>query len=129
MQSAERKSNMRRIKLLLLGFLIPFLSGFIFYSWAEAFEFPAKYGDWHMGPGMMGSWGTGGFGMFLLMAFWALAIVGLIFLVKWMFQAISGAKERKVDGSFGAIEILKQRYARGEIDQAEFETKKRALAD
>jgi putative membrane protein len=120
---------MRRIKLLLLGFLIPFLSGFIYYSWAEAFEPPARYGDWHMGPGMMGSWCTGGFGMFLLMAFWALAIVGLIFLVKWMFQAISGAKERKVDGSFGAIEILKQRYARGEIDQAEFETKKRALAD
>jgi len=31
---------MRRIKLLLLGFLIPFLSGFIYYSWAEAFEPP-----------------------------------------------------------------------------------------
>jgi len=78
---------------------------------------------------MMSSWDIGGFGMFLIMAFWALGIVGLIFLIKWMFQAISGAKERKVDGSFGAIEILKQRYARGEIDQAEFETKKRALAD
>lgn len=85
--------------------------------------------DWHMGPGMMGSWGMGGFGMIFMMVFWALAIAGLIFLVKWLVQATKGDKGRKLGGSLGAIEILKQRYARGEIDKAEFESKKRTLED
>lgn len=120
---------MRRIKLLIFGFLIPILSGFIFYSLSEAIEHPARYGDWHMGPGMMGSWGMGGFGMIFMMVFGVLAIAGLIFFVKWLVLAFKGDKGRKPGGSFEAIEILKQRYARGEIDQAEFESKKRSLAD
>jgi putative membrane protein len=121
----ERKYMMKRINLLIFGFLLPLLSGFMFYSWGEAFEGPARYGDWHMGPGMMGSWGMGGFGMIFMMVFWVLVIVGLIALVKWL---IPSKKDEKA-GSLGAIEILKQRYARGEIDQVEFETQKRALAD
>ena len=65
--------------------------------------------------------------MIFMMVFWALAIAGLIFLVKWLVQATRGDKEIKLGGSLGAIEILKQRYARGEIDKAEFESKKRTL--
>jgi putative membrane protein len=78
-----------------------------------------------MGPGMMGCWGMGGFGMIFMMVFWVLAIVGLVFLIKWLIQAATG---QKGNDSSKAIDILKERYAREEIDKAEFEVKNRALA-
>jgi len=108
----KRKYMMKRINLLLFGFLIPLISGFIFYSWGEAFESSARYGDWLMGPGMMGAWGMGGFGMILMMVFWVLVIVGFIFLVKWMIPSKKDDMEREHGSSLGAIEILKQCYAR-----------------
>lgn len=87
-----------------------------------------QYGGWHMGPGMMGSdWGMGWFGMIVMLAFWILLIIALVFLVKWLIQATSGKKVPP--GSNRGLEILKERYARGEIDKAEFETKKRDLLD
>lgn len=120
---------MRRINLLLLGFILSFLAGFVFTPRNNALALTERYGDWHMGPGMMGSWGMGGFGMIYMMVFWVLAIVGLIFVVKWLIQATRGNTKKQSENSLEAIEILKQRYARGEIDQAEFESKKRSLAD
>ena len=120
---------MRHIKLLLLGFATSLLSGFILFSPSHALAQSGRYSDWHMGPGMMGSWGMGGFGMIFMMVFWVLAIVGLVFLIKWLIQSTRGQKE-KIDGdSSSAIDILKKRYAGGEIDKAEFETRKSALAD
>jgi putative membrane protein len=53
--------------------------------------------------------------------------VGVVFLVKYLMQ--SGGREGR-SGSSGssALDILEQRYARGEIDQEEFEAKKRELS-
>lgn len=116
---------MKRINLIFIGLLISLLSGFVFYSSGEAFDAPSRYGDWHMFPGMMGSWGTGGFGMIFMTVFWLLAIFGLIFLLKWIFPF----KKDKIESDLTAIEILKQRYARGEIDKAEFESKKQTLTN
>ena len=118
---------MRRIKLLLLGFVTYLLSGFIFFLPNHALAQSGRYSDWHMGPGMMGSWGMGGFGMIFMMVFWVLAIVGLIFIVKWLIQAATGQKGNVDNNSSRAIEILKERFARGEIDKAEFETKRELL--
>ena len=88
-----------------------------------------QYGGWHMGPGMMGGgWGMGWFGTILMLAFWILVVVGLVFLIKWLIQSTSGKKEI-YPGSFRALDILKERYARGEIDKTEFETKKRDLQE
>jgi putative membrane protein len=48
-------------------------------------------------------------------------------LIKWLIQ--STRSEKSADGgSQRALEILKERYARGEIDKAEFEEKRRDLA-
>ncbi len=116
---------MKRLKLFFLGFLIPLLSVFIFFSVSEAFDASRRYGTWHLGPGMMGSWSMGGFGMILMMAFWVLLIVALIFLVRWL---LASNKDEKLD-NLSAVEILKQRYAKGEIDKTEFESIKRTLVD
>ena len=101
----------------LFGMLIP---------WNQALAQPRDYGGWHMGPGMMGNWGMGWFGMIFMMIFWVLVIVGLVFLIKWLIQTTSSGKSAEQTGS-RAVEILKERYARGEIDKAEFESKKKDL--
>ena len=120
---------MSRIKLLLLGFATSLLFGFILFSPSHALAQSGRYSDWQMGPEMMGSWGIGGFGMIFMMVFWVLAIVGLVFLIKWLIQTTIGQKGKVDDNSFSAIDILKKRYASGEIDKTEFDTRKRALAD
>jgi putative membrane protein len=87
-----------------------------------------RYEGWHMGPGMMGDWGMGWFGGIFMMAFWILIVVGLVLVIRWLVQATSKKGDSGQPAS-GAIDILKERYARGEIDKAQFETMKRDLAD
>ncbi len=96
--------------------------------WHQALAQPGGSGGWQMGPGMMGNWGMGWFGMIFMVVFWVLVIVGLVFLIKWLIQTTSSRKTGDRMGS-SAIEILKERYARGEIDKAEFEAKKKDLAE
>jgi len=71
------------------------------------------------GPGFFGM----GFGMLL---FWGLLIVGVIVLVRWL-AAGPDRRAPRTEGPSSALDILAQRYARGEIDRAEFEQKRRDL--
>jgi putative membrane protein len=76
---------------------------------------------------MMGGYGmTGGFGFgWIFMILWAmLIIIGIVVLVKWI-SAPSAAE--KHSGESRALNILKERYARGEIDEQEFQKKKHDL--
>ncbi len=85
---------------------------------ALAQERPYDWG-WGIHPMMWGAWG---FGMMLMMVlFWALLIAGVVFLIRWL---LGQSKESRTDS---ALEILRQRYARGEINKDEFESKKRDL--
>ena len=84
------------------------------------------YGDWGcLGPGMMG-WGGWGFGWIFMIIFWGLIIVGLVFLVKWL-AGLSGSRVPHEKERDSALEILRQRYAKGEINKEEFDQKKRDL--
>ena len=56
-----------------------------------------------------------------MLLFWGLIVVGLILGIRWL---IGQAKETRSDS---ALEILRQRYARGEINKEEFEAKKKDL--
>jgi putative membrane protein len=99
------------------------------FPWNQALAQQRGNGGWGMmGPGMMGNWGMGWFGMIFMMIFWVLVIVGLVFLIKWLIQTTSSGKASEKTGS-RAIEILKERFARGEIDKAEFEAKKKDLLE
>jgi putative membrane protein len=87
-------------------------------GWVVAQERGYEWG-WGMHPmwWMGGAWG---FGMMLMMfIFWGLVIAGLVLGIRWL---ISESKGRSGDS---ALEILRQRYARGEINKEEFEAKKK----
>lgn len=77
---------------------------------------------WDMHPmGWMGGvWGIGM--MFMMLLFWVLIIAAIVFGVRWL---MSEGKERRSDS---ALEILRQRYARGEINKEEFEAKRKDLS-
>ena len=56
--------------------------------------------------------------------FWIAALIGLFFLIRWAVQQ-GQSGDRK--GGEDPLEILKQRYAKGEVDKEEFEQKKKDL--
>ena len=74
---------------------------------------------------MMGYYGWmgafGGVGMLLGMLVWLAVVVLLVWSVSTLFDRPDG------DTRIDALEILKRRYAAGEISSAEFETARRAL--
>ncbi len=71
---------------------------------------------------MLGLWGIWGIGMMLMMfAFWGVVIAGIVLAIRWL---VSQGRESRTDT---ALDILRQRYARGEINKDEFEAKKRDL--
>ena len=78
-----------------------------------------------IGPGMMGyGYGYGmGIGMLL---FWGLVVFAVVSLISGFFSKTSHPNSPE-GHSDDALEILKKRYARGEIDKAEFDAKRRDL--
>src|SRR5919197_6327746 len=66
--------------------------------------------QWSTHP-VMFMWGAGGLVMMLMMlVFWALVIAGLILALRWLMRQGGAVRHDE------ALEILRQRYARGEID-------------
>jgi len=80
---------------------------------------PYEWG-WRMHP----TWGVGwGFGMMLMMAlFWGAIIVACVMGGGWF------RRQNKTSPGDSAMTILRERFARGEIEKDEFETKKRELS-
>ena len=64
-----------------------------------------------------------GFGGGIMWLFWIL----LILVIVWAVKAVAGSSNSPTDKGKSALEILQERYARGEIDQQEFEQKRKDL--
>jgi len=72
---------------------------------------------WHQMWGWDGGWGLGmgwGFGLMHVL-WWTALVVGVVALFRWS----SGGGRRP--GRDSALQILRERYARGEIDKIEFD--------
>jgi putative membrane protein len=84
---------------------------------------------WGGGPGMWGyGYGMPWFGHILMIVFWVAVIVGIIFLIRWLVvTSRSGGHQDVSRGGDTALDILRKRYARGEIDKQDFEERKRDL--
>ena len=75
----------------------------------------------------MGGWGMGWFGMIFMIIFWGLIIVGLVLLIRWLIQNTSGKRQTGVRTGSNAMDILKERYAKGEINRDKFESMKKDI--
>ena len=84
---------------------------------AQAQERAYEWG-WGMHP-MWGVWGIAMMVMMLL--FWGVVIVGIVLGIRWL---MGQGREPQRDT---AMDILRQRYARGEITKEDFEARKRDL--
>ncbi len=77
---------------------------------------------WGLGYGSWGTW-MGWLGPVLMLAVWALIITGGVFLIRFLVRQGQGYHRED-----SALEILKRRYARGEISKEEYEAKRGDLA-
>ncbi len=74
---------------------------------------------------MMGyGYGYGWFGMIFMMLWWVLIIVGIALFIKWLAEQSRATSNNEKS----PLEILKERYAKGEINKEEFEAKKKDLS-
>ncbi len=89
------------------------------------------FGGSGMGPGMMGGFGMHGYGgqfgfgfnpvgAILSLVFWALIIGGIALLVVW-FARNAGRASLTTGTGETPLDILKARYARGEISKQQYE--------
>ena len=86
-------------------------------------------GEYH-GPGMMwdGSW-TGWLlmGPVTMLLFFGAIVALIVVLVRWLGGQGAAAGSRWPEAEKTALDILRERFARGEIDKSEFEERKRLL--
>ncbi len=81
-----------------------------------------------MWPNMMGGFFGGGFiWMIFIFIFGAAVIVGIILLIVWLVRKTSGSYPDSITGDKSSLEILKARYARGNITKKEFENIKKDI--
>ncbi len=83
---------------------------------------PGYYGD-HM------MWGGGWFLMPLMMIFWIGLLVGAVVLILRWLGALGHVEPRLGKAGSGALDILRVRFAKGEIDKSEFEERRALLGD
>lgn len=91
---------------------------------AQAPGNPPGWGYWHDGWG----WGHMLFGSLMMILFWGGLILLIVLAVRYLGHGSAGGGERPTGGAKTPLQILEERFARGEIDKEEFEQRKRALS-
>ncbi len=100
-----------------LFFFLP-LTGRALAQWRD-------YRGWDWGPGTMHWWMIGWMGPIFMVVFLGLVIVAIAYFIRWL--ASSPRRSHGPQAQDSAMEILRNRYARGDISKEEFEQKKKDL--
>lgn len=88
----------------------------------------AQQGYYGHGPDWHGGWYGMVFGPLMMILFVAVIVVVAVLAVRWLGGAGAGRGEPpRVSGAQTPLEILEERFARGEIDKDEFEERRRVL--
>jgi len=61
--------------------------------------------------------------------FWLVILVALVAAAMWFVRSQQGNRRGLLDPRSDSLQILEERYARGEIDRDEYLQKKRDLSD
>ncbi len=79
---------------------------------------------WNWGNGGYGAWASPylWIGPLVMVLFWIAVIVCIVFAIRYFVR-----QGRRPGGEDTALEILKKRYARGEIGKEEYEERRRDL--
>jgi len=87
--------------------------------------------DRYHGPGMMwnGGWAGWFIGPVMMLLFLAAAVAVVVLMVRWLGGTDHQRGPSTRRGETSALEILEQRFARGEIDEEEFRRRKQALSE
>ncbi len=96
------------------------------FAFANGQDRGSGMGPGMWGPGMMG-WGYGmGWLWFIVMVVFLIAVVvGIVFFIRWITLSTGKGGMRPEDS---ALDILKKRYARGEITKEEYEKMKKDIS-
>ncbi len=92
---------------------------------ATAQSYREGRGDWGFDSMMSGWGGMMILGPIMMILILVLAIVIAVTVLRWL--GVLEPAGRKADDKESAIEILEHRFARGEIDEAEFKDRKKEL--
>jgi len=93
--------------------------------WAQA---PSDADRYAYGPHMMW-WGGGWYGMILGPLFMILVLAALIATVVLLVRWVGGPWQQTAPPHRTPLDILKERFARGEIDKNEFEERRRVIGE
>ena len=121
----SRSRGIRSLGLIVVGALTAAVVGGMALTHATVPD--AMMWDWHSGmwnDGHMAGWGLWGWGMMLFGLLWMALIIGLpIYLIYWL----TTRSQTETQPEDSALAVLREQYARGEIDDEQYERRRDRL--
>ena len=75
---------------------------------------------------MMGGYGGGYMGIFMIL-FWVVILAAVVLVVSGVFSGRSSSSRGQIPPPPDAMDVLKRRYASGEIDRSQYEAMKKDI--
>ena len=78
--------------------------------------------------GMMGGWGYGYGNGLAHMIIWVVILIAIIIGIVWLVRLLSAKDDRVLPRRRAGLDVLEERYARGEINREEYLQKKQDMS-